>query len=331
MNIEKLESQLKELEKILRDVKKEHELQNIKSQFLGKKSEITELMKTIPSLQIDERKVVGEQINQYRNEFANMIAIRSNEIEVELVNQKLKADAIDFTIPYSNVIERGNQHILTRTIDELLSIMSHLGFKSVSGCEIEDDFHNFTALNVPPLHPARQSQDTFYTDNDYLLRTQTSSVQIRYMESNKPPHYMASVGKVYRVDDIDQTHLPMFHQMECLCIDKGVTLIDLKQAMENMLRMFFLVEDLPIRFRSSYFPFTTPSMEVDIMYNGKWLELGGCGMVHRKVLEGVNINPEEYQGFAWGMGVERLAMVKHNINDIRSFVENDTRFLKHYG
>ena len=208
--------------------------------------------------------------------------------------------------------------------------MNHLGFQSVAGQEIEDDFHNFTALNVPPLHPARQSQDTFYKDNDYLLRTQTSSVQIRYMESNKPPHYVVSVGKVYRVDAVDQTHLPMFHQMECLAIDRGITLLDLHQTIQNMLRMFFMIQDLPIRFRPSYFPFTTPSMEVDIMYQGKWLELGGCGMVHRNVLQSVRINEEEYQGFAFGMGIERLAMVKNSITDIRDFIDNDIRFLKHY-
>ncbi len=331
MNIEKLELQLKDLKNLLRGVKSAHDLQNIKSQFLGKKSEITELMKIIPSLQPDARQAFGEQINKYRNEFSNMIIIRGSELEVELINERLRTEAIDFTVPYSNGIKSGTQHIVTKTIDELLMIMSHLGFKSVSGREIEDDFHNFTALNVPPLHPARQSQDTFYTDNDYFLRTQTSSVQIRHMESNKPPHYIASIGKVYRVDNIDSTHLPMFHQMECLCIDIGITLIDLKQAMENMLRMFFMVKDLPIRFRSSYFPFTTSSMEVDIMYNDKWLELGGCGMVHCKVLEGVNISSEDYQGFAWGMGVERLAMAKHKITDIRDFFENDIRFLRYYG
>lgn len=329
MIIEKLDVDLQLLKDLLIAVKSEQELHNIKSQFLGKKSAISELMSTIPSLLPHEKKTFGEMINSYRNKFTDLIIKKGNELEAELINKKLQSEAIDFSVPYYT-IKSGTQHILTKTIDELLNIMSHLGFKAVSGQEIEDDFHNFTALNVPPLHPARQSQDTFYTDNDYLLRTQTSSVQIRYMESNKPPHYIVSVGKVYRVDDIDQTHLPMFHQMECLCIDKGITLIDLKHNIQNMLRMFFMVKDFTIRLRSSYFPFTTPSMEVDIMYNGKWLELMGCGMVHRKVLENVNIHPGQYQGFAFGLGIERLAMVKNSITDIRGFITNDIRFLKHY-
>ena len=330
MAIEKLEIQLKELKTLLEVVKNEHELQNIKSQFLGKKSDITQLMATIPTLPVNERKIFGGRINSYRNDFEQLISKKLDEVRAEVVQQKLKSQAIDFTIPY-NTTKSGTQHILTKTIDQLLAIMTHLGFKSVSGQEIEDDFHNFTALNVPELHPARQSQDTFYTDDNHLLRTQTSSVQIRYMESNNPPHYIVSAGKVYRVDDIDQTHLPMFHQMECLCIDKGITLVDLRQAIQSLLRMFFMIDDLPIRFRSSYFPFTTPSMEVDMKYCGKWLELGGCGMVHRNVLSNVNINPELYQGFAFGLGIERLAMVKNSISDMRDLIENDIRFLRHYG
>jgi phenylalanyl-tRNA synthetase alpha chain len=329
MNTSKLDLQLQELKNALETVQSEHELQNIKSQFLGKKSEINELMRGIPTLSGDIRRAIGEEINSYRNTFDIMISKKLDNIRAEAINAKLGSEAIDFTAPY-HIAKSGTQHILTKTIDELLSIMNHLGFQSVAGQEIEDDFHNFTALNVPPLHPARQSQDTFYTDNDYLLRTQTSSVQIRYMELNKPPHYIVSVGKVYRVDAVDQTHLPMFHQMECLAIDHEITLLDLHQTIQNMLRMFFMLEDLPIRFRPSYFPFTTPSMEVDIMYRGKWLELGGCGMVHRNVLQSVGIKEEEYQGFAFGLGVERLAMVKNSITDIRDFVENDIRFLKYY-
>ena len=330
MTIDNLEEQLLVLEKLLKDVRNQQELQNIKAQFLGKKSVISEMMATIPNLSPSERKEFGSEINSYRNKFTDIIATRSNEIQEELIAAKLQSETIDFTEPYDSGIKRGTQHILTKTTDQLLSIMNHLGFKAVGGQEIEDDYHNFTALNIPLFHPARQSQDTFYTDNDYLLRTQTSSVQIRYMESSKPPHYIASVGKVYRLDNIDNTHLPMFHQMECLAIDKEITLIDLKQTIQNMLKMFFMVEDLPIRFRSSYFPFTTPSLEVDMMYRGKWLELGGCGMVHRNVLNNVGIDPNQYSGFAFGMGVERFAMVKYGITDIRRFVENDIRFLKHY-
>lgn len=329
MNISKLDEQLQELKNLLEIVQTEHELQNIKSQFLGKKSAVNDLMKMIPNIPVEKRKSFGESINSYRNRYNEVISKKLDEIHMQMINTKLQSEAIDFTAPY-HTIKSGSQHILTKTIDQLLSIMTHLGFQAVSGQEIEDDFHNFTALNVPLLHPARQSQDTFYTDNDYLLRTQTSSVQIRYMEENTPPHYIVSVGKVYRLDDVDQTHLPMFHQIECLAIDHDITLLDLKQTIQSMLRMFFMVEDLPIRFRPSYFPFTTPSMEVDIMYRDKWLELGGCGMVHRNVLKSVGVDQDQYQGFAFGLGVERLAMVKNNITDIRHFYENNIRFLRHY-
>ena len=328
--MEILQQQIILLETLLKDVKSEQQLSQIKSQFLGKKSEITELLKTIQTLPHDERKPFGETINHYRKLFEGLISEKYDEINTHLINQKLNAELIDFTLPYENGQHSGNQHMISRTIDELLSIMSHLGFKSVSGPEIEDDFHNFTALNVPPLHPARQMQDTFYVESDKLLRTQTSSVQIRYMMSNTPPHYIVSVGKVYRADDVDQTHLPMFHQMECLCIDKDITLLDMKQTIHNMLKMFFIVDDVPMRFRSSYFPFTTPSMEVDMKYNDKWLELMGCGMVHQKVLKNVGIN-YGYQGFAFGLGIERMAMIKHNVCDVRGFLDNDIRWIKHYG
>ena len=325
-----LQQQTMLLETSLKEVQSEQQLNQIRSQFLGKKSEITELLKKIPTLSQDDRKVFGETINHYRKVFETLISAKYNEFNENSVNQKLKGEIIDFTLPYDNGISSGNQHILTKTIDALLSIMTHLGFKSVSGPEIEDDFYNFTALNVPPLHPARQMQDTFYVDSGKLLRTQTSSVQVRYMMSNKPPHYIVSVGKVYRVDDVDQTHLPMFHQMECLCIDKDITLLDMKQTIHNMLKMFFMIDDVPIRFRSSYFPFTTPSMEVDMKYNNKWLELMGCGMVHQKVLKNVGID-SGYQGFAFGLGIERLAMIKLNASDIREFLENDIRWIKNYG
>jgi phenylalanyl-tRNA synthetase alpha chain len=330
MTIENLAKQLLTLEKLLKDVKNQQELQNTKAQFLGKKSVINELMATIPNVSPSERKEFGSEINNYRSKFTDMISARASELEEALINAKLQSEAIDFTEPYNSGIKRGTEHILIKTINELTSIMTHLGFKAVAGQEIEDDYHNFTALNVPQFHPARQSQDTFYTDNNYLLRTQTSSVQIRHMESNKPPHYIFSIGKVYRIDSIDNTHLPMFHQIECLAIDKNITLLDLKETIHNMLKMFFLIEDLPIRFRSSYFPFTKPSLEVDIMYRGRWLELGGCGIVHDNVLKNVNIDSTQYSGFAFGMGIERFAMVKHSITDIRMFVENDIRFLRHY-
>lgn len=330
MTIQTLQQQSILLNDLLKHVQHEHELNNIKSQFLGKKSEIAELMKQIPTLSNENRKAFGEAINQYRQIFTEQIQNKYLDLQQKAIHKKLLAEAIDPTLPYESGITRGTQHPLTQTINELLNIMTHLGFKSVSGQEIENDFHNFTALNVPPLHPARQSQDTFYVDNGNLLRTQTSSVQIRYMENNTPPHYIVSVGKVYRVDETDATHLPMFHQMECLCIDEDITLLDMKTIIHNMLKMFFMTNELPIRFRSSYFPFTVPSMEVDMMYNGKWLELMGCGMVHTNVLKNVNIDFTKYSGFAFGLGVERLAMIKHNISDLRHLIENDVRFLKHY-
>lgn len=331
MTIEVLQEQLQMLEGLLKSNQSIHSIYQIKSQFLGKSSAITQLLQTIPTLPQSERQAFGGQINNYRKTFENAIAAKIIECNSELINQKLKAEYIDYTLPYDNGMKTGQQHILSKTIDELLDIMLYLGFNEVCGPEIEDEFHNFTALNVPPLHPARQSQDTFYlNDIDMLLRTQTSSVQIRHMMSNKPPHYIVSIGKAYRVDNIDQTHLPMFHQIELLCIDKEITLLNMKQIIQQILKMFFMIDDAPMRFRASYFPFTSPSMEVDVQFNNKWLELGGCGMVHPEVLKNVSLT-NDWQGFACGFGVERMAMIKHNIKDIRGFIENDIRWLKHYG
>lgn len=330
MTIQTLQQQFTLLQTQIQSIENESQLLSLKAQFLGKKSIIFEELKKMPTLSLEEKKKLGEQVNHYRILFEELFQKKSLELNRIAIQKKLQEDAIDFSLPYDNCIRFGSQHLLTKTIDELMNIMTHLGFQVVCGPEIENDFHNFTALNIPPLHPARQSQDTFYVDDDYLLRTQTSSVQIRHMKEHKPPFRIASIGKVHRVESVDQTHLPVFHQIECLCVNQDVTLMDMKNTIESMLKMFFMKNDLPIRFRSSYFPFTVPSMEVDMEYNGKWLELGGCGMVSPNVLKNVNIDENEYSGFAFGFGVERMTMIKHQVSDLRHFLENDIRFLKHY-
>jgi phenylalanyl-tRNA synthetase alpha chain len=305
-------------------------LLEIKSKFLGKNSKMIAAQKELPQKSLEEKKELGAIIQSFKMEAEALLQEKELLIKKSQVQAKT-SQQIDFTLPYENGFKRGSRHPITQTIDELLAIMYSLGFRAVSGPEIEDDYHNFTALNIPALHPARKSQDTFYLEGcNKLLRTHTSSVQIRYMEKNKPPYYIVSVGKVYRVDSVDQTHLPVFHQIEGLAIDRDITLLDLKETLHNLLKLFFCEDKSPIRFRTSYFPFTSPSLELDLFYKGKWMELGGCGMTHRKVLTGVGIDPEEYQGFAFGLGIERLAMIKYGLTDIRGFLENDVRFLKHF-
>ncbi len=339
----KLQQQHKDIKAAIQNVQSINELYRVKSEYLGKDSYISTLLKMIPSLPDDQRKTFASQLQHFRKLFTEIIDEKQTALDSLSVSKQVDNNVFfDPTIPGRDTKKRGKKHVLTQTIDELTNIMLHLGFKFASAHEIEDEFHNFTALNVPALHPAKNLQDTFYieqpdSDNRLLLRTHTSSVQIRYMKSHQPPYYIASIGKVYRVDDADQTHLPMFNQLECLCVDKNITLLDMKNTIQNLLKLFFMSCDVPMRFRASYFPFTEPSMEVDIKYpigdkNGKWLEIMGCGMVHPNVLKNVGIDQnDKYQGFAFGIGVERLAMLKHNIADVRSFIEGDIRWLHHYG
>jgi phenylalanyl-tRNA synthetase alpha chain len=304
------------------------ELDHIKSKFLGKSGPITEAMKSLASLSPEEKPKKGAEINQIKKQIESLLETRKQEISNLELNEKLEKEKIDVTLP-SRPKMKGSLHPVMNTIDEISTIFHGIGFDVADGPEIEDDFHNFTALNIPESHPARAMHDTFYVNKEYVLRTHTSPVQIRYMENNTPPIQIISPGRVYRVDS-DATHSPMFHQVEGLVINEDVNFANLKGVVQSFLQSFFEDENLTIRFRPSYFPFTEPSAEIDMSWNDGWLEIGGCGMVHPNVLKHVNIDPEMYQGFAFGLGVERLTMLKYGINDLRHFFNHDLRFLEQF-
>ena len=303
-------------------------LDAVRVDFMGKKGKLTDLLKGLGKLSNEERPLAGQKINVAKQEIQQLISVKSDALKLAEMNAKLAIEAVDVTLPgiAQNV---GNMHPVSRTIERIESFFGELGFAVKTGPEVEDGFHNFDALNIPANHPARADHDTFYFNPDVMLRTQTSGVQIRTMEVEKPPIRIISPGRVYR-NDYDQTHTPMFHQVEGLMVDKNVSFTELKGILHDFLNHFF-EKDLTVRFRPSYFPFTEPSAEVDVMgENGKWLEVLGCGMVHPNVLKSVGIDPEEYTGFAFGMGVERLTMLRYGVNDLRSFFENDLRFLKQF-
>ena len=304
------------------------ELDHIKSKFLGKSGPITEAMKSLSSLSPEEKPKKGAEINQVKKQIETLLETRKEEISNLELNEKLEKEKIDVTLP-SRPKMKGSLHPVMNTIDEISTIFHGIGFDVADGPEIEDDFHNFTALNIPESHPARAMHDTFYVNKEYVLRTHTSPVQIRYMENNTPPIQIISPGRVYRVDS-DATHSPMFHQVEGLVINEDVNFANLKGVVQSFLQSFFEDENLTIRFRPSYFPFTEPSAEIDMSWNDGWLEIGGCGMVHPNVLKHVNIDSEMYQGFAFGLGVERLTMLKYGINDLRHFFNHDLRFLEQF-
>ena len=304
------------------------ELDHIKSKFLGKSGPITEAMKSLASLSPEEKPKKGAEINQVKKQIEALLETRKEEISNLELNEKLEKEKIDVTLP-SRPKMKGSLHPVMNTIDEISTIFHGIGFDVADGPEIEDDFHNFTALNIPESHPARAMHDTFYVNKEYVLRTHTSPVQIRYMENNTPPIQIISPGRVYRVDS-DATHSPMFHQVEGLVINEDVNFANLKGVVQSFLQSFFEDENLTIRFRPSYFPFTEPSAEIDMSWNDGWLEIGGCGMVHPNVLKHVNIDSEMYQGFAFGLGVERLTMLKYGINDLRHFFNHDLRFLEQF-
>lgn len=304
------------------------DLDHIKSKFLGKSGPITEAMKSLASLSPEEKPKKGAEINQVKKQIEALLEARKQEISNLELNEKLEKEKIDVTLPSRSKM-KGSLHPVMNTIDEISTIFHGIGFDVADGPEIEDDFHNFTALNIPESHPARAMHDTFYVNKEYVLRTHTSPVQIRYMENNTPPIQIISPGRVYRVDS-DATHSPMFHQVEGLVINEDVNFANLKGVVQSFLQSFFEDENLTIRFRPSYFPFTEPSAEIDMSWNDGWLEIGGCGMVHPNVLKHVNIDPEMYQGFAFGLGVERLTMLKYGINDLRHFFNHDLRFLEQF-
>jgi phenylalanyl-tRNA synthetase alpha chain len=321
------------------------EIEAIRVEYLGKSGHITLLMKTLSGMNNNERKEFGALINQLKSDISEKIDNKKSYFEAQELNSRLNSEKIDITLPVRETIY-GKIHPITQSTEELVTILAAMGFYVVEGPEIENDYNNFTALNIPEHHPARLMHDTFYLPKNseqktMLLRTHTSSVQIRTMQQGKPPFRIISPGRTYRCDS-DMTHTPMFHQIEGLLIDKNIDMGHLKGCILELLRKFFELDDLPIRFRSSFFPFTEPSAEVDIgclRQNGElkigagsdWLEVLGCGMVHPNVLKNVGINPDEYQGFAFGMGIERMAMLKYGITDLRTFFEGDQRWINHYG
>ena len=302
-------------------------LDDIRVDYLGKKGKITDMMKLMATLSPQEKPAFGQKVNEAKQKVQQFLNQRIEGLKAAELEQKLQAEKIDVTLP-GRRLDNGGLHPVTRTIERIESFFGELGFSVVQGPEIEDDYHNFDALNIPEHHPARADHDTFYFNPKVVLRTQTSGVQIRTMEVEKPPLRIISPGRVYR-NDYDMTHTPMFHQVEGLLVDENVNFAELKGVLHDFLRNFF-EEDLEIRFRPSYFPFTEPSAEVDVKGKNGWLEVLGCGMVHPNVLRGVGIDPDKYSGFAFGMGVERLAMLRYGVNDLRAFFENDLRFLKQF-
>ncbi|MGL9723819.1 phenylalanine--tRNA ligase subunit alpha [Sodalis sp. (in: enterobacteria)] len=303
-------------------------LELVRVEYLGKKGHFTQQMQALRDLALDARPAAGAVINQAKQDVQQALAERKTTLERSALETRLAAETIDVSLP-GRRMENGGLHPVSRTIARIEHFFRELGFSVATGPEIEDDYHNFDALNIPAHHPARADHDTFWFDATRLLRTQTSGVQIRTMKAQQPPIRIIAPGRVYR-NDYDQTHTPMFHQMEGLIIDTDISFTNLKGTLHDFLRNFF-EEDLQVRFRPSYFPFTEPSAEVDVMgKNGRWLEVLGCGMVHPNVLRNVGIAPEIYSGFAFGMGMERLTMLRYGVTDLRAFFENDLRFLKQF-
>ncbi|MGV6989270.1 phenylalanine--tRNA ligase subunit alpha [Testudinibacter sp. P80/BLE/0925] len=303
-------------------------LETVRVEYFGKKGHFTGLMQGLRDVPAEERPAVGQQINDAKQQAQTALNAKKTELESAKLNEQLAKEKIDVSLP-GRKVDNGGLHPVTITINRVTKFFSELGFSVENGPEIETDYYNFDALNIPAHHPARADHDTFWFDVNRLLRTQTSGVQIRTMENQQPPIRIMAPGRVYR-NDYDQTHTPMFHQIELLFVDKKANFTELKGLLHDFLRNFF-EEDLQVRFRPSYFPFTEPSAEVDVMgKNGKWLEVLGCGMVHPNVLRNVGIDPNEYSGFAVGMGVERLTMLRYNVTDLRAFFENDLRFLKQF-
>ena len=319
-----------------------NQIGQVKSDLFGKDGLITNKFKKISTISESERKKYATELNNIKDEFQDLINLKLSEVEILEVNEKLKNEKIDVTLPERPII-RGKIHPVSQTIDEISSIFSEIGFSVEEGPDVENEYNNFTALNTPDHHPARDMHDTFYLDEkkQKLLRTHTSPVQIRTMLKGKPPFKIIAPGRTYRSDS-DQTHAPMFHQVEGLHIDKDINMGHLKGCLNYFIKEFFEVDKIKMRFRPSHFPFTEPSAEVDIGYkieNGKivigegdqWLEILGCGMVHPNVLKNVKVDPDKFQGYAFGIGIDRLAMLKYGINDLRAFFECDYRWLNHFG
>jgi len=343
-DLQQLES---ELLKAVEAASDEAAIEAVRVTALGKKGSVSELLKTLGTMTPEERKIQGPLINGLRDKVSGAINAKKDSLKQAALSAQLAADKVDVTLPVrDNALERGRIHPVSQVIDEVTAIFADMGFSVAEGPDIETDFYNFTALNFPEGHPAREMHDTFFFNRAEdgtrkLLRTHTSPVQIRTMENVKPPIRVITPGRTYRCDS-DQTHTPMFHQVEGLVIDKGSHLGHLKWILEEFCKAFFEVPSVKMRFRPSFFPFTEPSMEVDIQCDRRgnelrlgegndWLEILGCGMVHANVLRNCKLDPNEYQGFAWGMGIDRIAMLKYGMPDLRAFFEADVRWLNHYG
>ena len=302
-------------------------LEDLRIALLGKKGRLSGVLGAMGKLSAQERPVVGQRANVLKEQVQSLLAERLATVQAAAMADKIARETIDVTAP-SSYIRPGHRHPLISTTEEIVDIFAGLGYRVAEGPEIETDHYNFTALNIPPHHPARDMQDTFYLQDGRLLRTHTSPVQIRHLESNPPPVRIVAPGRVYRRDAVDATHSPMFHQVEVLAIDEGLDFTHLRGTVMAFLKAFF--GDLPVRFRASYFPFTEPSAEVDVQWRGRWLEVMGCGMVDPAVLEGLGLDPERWSGFAAGLGVERFCMVRHGIDDIRRLFTSDLRFLEQF-
>ncbi len=335
---------MQELEKIHDEALKQFaaieqaaELEQVKARYLGKEGRLTVLLKGLGKLSAEERPAAGVRINQVKQSIECALQQRREALQYSQLQLKLKAEALDVTLP-GRGIGCGGLHPVTRTLERIETLFHSIGYAVAKGPEIESDFYNFTALNIPEDHPARAMHDTFYIDEQHVLRTHTSPIQIRYMQAHVEKHKhqltmpdirIIAPGRVYRVDS-DATHSPMFHQVEGLWIGERVSFADLKGVIADFLQSYFETSDMQVRFRPSFFPFTEPSAEMDMSWKDGWLEIGGCGMVHPNVLKHVGIDSEKYIGFAFGMGVERLAMLRYGVNDLRLFFENDLQFLKQF-
>jgi len=303
-------------------------LENAKARYLGKAGVLTAELKALGTLPADTRKEMGARINAAKTELEAALDARRESLANAKLEKQLASDALDVSLPGRGA-GTGGLHPLSLVLERVESLFATLGFEVADGPEIEDDFHNFTALNTPENHPARSMHDTFYVEGGLLLRTHTSPIQVRYMETHAPPIRIIAPGRVYRVDS-DATHSPMFHQVEGLWIDRDVTFADLKAVVVEFLRRFFERDDLEVRFRPSFFPFTEPSVEIDMSFGDGWLEIAGAGQVHPNVLRSVGIDPQQWQGFAFGMGPDRLAMLRYGVDDLRLFYENDLAFLRQF-
>jgi phenylalanyl-tRNA synthetase alpha chain len=304
-------------------------LEQAKARYLGRSGALTQLLKGLSKLPAADRPAFGSRVNAAKEKLEAALEERRARIESRQLETRLTGEALDVTLPGKGLAVAG-LHPVTRTLQRIETLFHSMGFEVADGPEIETDYYNFTALNQPENHPARSMHDTFYlADGKHLLRTHTSPIQIRYLETHRPPVKIIAPGRVYRVDS-DATHSPMFHQIEGLWVDEHITFADLKGVLIEFLKKFFERDDLKVRFRPSFFPFTEPSAEIDMSFGGGWLEMGGAGMVHPSVLKNVNIDAEKYQGFAFGLGPDRLAMLRYGVDDLRLFFENDLRFLKQF-